>query len=51
MGAIATYPLDPNAKRKVWRFLLPELVATIALASGLIGKMRKLCDPAGGSPR
>jgi hypothetical protein len=28
-GIAGAYPLDPNAKRKVWRFLLSELAAAI----------------------
>ena len=28
-GIAGAYPVDPNAKRKVWRFLLSELGAAI----------------------
>jgi hypothetical protein len=28
-GIGGAYPVDPNAKRKVWRFLLSELAAAI----------------------
>jgi len=28
-GIAGAYPLDPNARRKVWRFLLSELSAAI----------------------
>jgi hypothetical protein len=40
-GIAGAYPLDPGAKRKVWRFRLSELVDAIAknadLESGCLG--------------
>jgi hypothetical protein len=48
-GIAGAYPLDPQARRKVWRFRLSELVA--AIAKTVIPNNGKLCDPATGSPR
>jgi hypothetical protein len=48
-GIAGAYPLDPQARRKVWRFRLSELVD--AIAKTMIHKSEKLCDPATGSPR
>ena len=48
-GIAGAYPLDGQAKRKVWRFRLSELVE--AIAKTMIHKSNKLCDPASGSPR
>jgi hypothetical protein len=33
-GIAGAYPLDPTAKRKVWRFLLSELAAAIKAKRG-----------------
>jgi hypothetical protein len=48
-GIAGAYPLDPRARRKVWRFRLSELVD--AIAKTMIHKNDNLCDPASGSPR
>jgi hypothetical protein len=51
-GIAGAYPLDPQARRKVWRFRLSELVD--AVAKTMIHKSDKLCNPASsnfGSPR
>jgi len=48
-GIAGAYPLDPNARRKVWMFRLSELIASIAKT--VIHKNDNLCDPASGSPR
>jgi len=48
-GIAGAYPIDPQARRKVWRFRLSELVD--AIAKTMIHKSGKLCDPASGSPR
>jgi len=48
-GIAGAYPLDPQARRKVWRFRLSELVD--AIAKTMIHKSAELCDPASGSPR
>jgi hypothetical protein len=51
-GIAGAYPLDPQARRKIWRFRLSELVA--AISKTVIHKNEKLCDPASsnfGSPR
>ena len=48
-GISGAYPLDGQAKRKVWRFRLSELVDAIARTA--IPKNGKMCDPASGSPR
>ena len=48
-GIAGAYPLDPHARRRVWRFRLSELVD--AIAKTMIHKNGKLCDPASGSPR
>jgi hypothetical protein len=33
-GIAGAYPVDPNAKRKIWRFLLSELGAAIKARRG-----------------
>jgi hypothetical protein len=48
-GIAGAYPLDTQARRKVWRFRLSELVA--AIAKTVIPKSGEVCDPASGSPR
>ena len=48
-GISGAYPLDGQAKRKVWRFRLSELVEAIARTA--IPKNGKMCDPTSGSPR
>jgi len=52
-GINGAYALGAGSKRKVWVFRLSELAAAVVQkeTSGPIHKIRKLCDPASGSPR
>jgi uridylate kinase len=49
-GISGAYPLDPNAKRRVWVFRLTELAAAITDKNSN-PRMREVCDPTSGSPR
>ena len=52
-GIHGAYPLGTGTKRKTWVFRLSELAASITRkeTSAPIHKIRKVCDPACGSPR
>jgi hypothetical protein len=52
-GIAGAYPIGTGSKRKVWVFRLSELAEAIVKkeTSAPIHKIRKLCDPASGSPR
>lgn len=52
-GIAGAYPLGTGTHRKIWVFRLSELASAVMKkdASAPIHKIRKLCDPASGSPR
>ena len=52
-GIAGAYAIGTGSTRKVWVFRLSELAATIVQknSSAPIHKIRKMCDPAHGSPR
>jgi hypothetical protein len=50
-GIAGAYPLGTGSKRKIWVFRLSELAAAVMNKNTPIHKIRKLCDPASGSPR
>jgi hypothetical protein len=52
-GIHGAYYIGTGSKRKVWVFRLSELAAAVIQkdSSAPIHKIRKLCDPASGSPR
>jgi len=52
-GIAGAYAIGTGSTRKVWVFRLSELAAAIVQknSSAPIHKIRKMCDPAHGSPR
>ena len=52
-GIAGAYAIGTGSARKVWVFRLSELAAAIVQknSSAPIHKIRKMCDPAHGSPR
>ena len=52
-GIAGAYALGTGTKRKVWVFRLSELAESITRkdSPAPIHKIRKMCDPACGSPR
>jgi hypothetical protein len=52
-GIAGAYPIGTGSQRKVWVFRLSELADSITQkeTSAPIHKLRKVCDPALGSPR
>ena len=52
-GIAGAYAIGTGSTRKVWVFRLSELAAAIVQknSSAPIHKLRKMCDPAHGSPR
>ena len=52
-GISGAYPIGTGSQRKVWVFRLSELAAAVIHKkdSAPIHKIRKVCDPAHGSPR
>ncbi len=52
-GIAGAYPIGTGSQRKVWVFRLSELAAAVMQKENPapIHKLRKMCDPALGSPR
>jgi hypothetical protein len=52
-GIHGAYPIGTGSKRKVWVFRLSELASAVVQkeSSVPIHKIRRMCDPASGSPR
>ena len=52
-GIAGAYPIGTGNERKVWVFRLSELAQAVTQknAPAPIHKIRKVCDPASGSPR
>ena len=52
-GIHGAYALGTGTKRKIWVFRLSELAAAVMQkdSSAPIHKIRRICDPASGSPR
>jgi len=52
-GIAGAYPIGTGNERKVWVFRLSELAHAVTqkTSSTPIHKIRKVCDPASGSPR
>jgi hypothetical protein len=52
-GIAGAYGLGTGTRRKIWVFRLSELAEAIAKnnSAAPIHKIRKVCDPAHGSPR
>jgi hypothetical protein len=52
-GIHGAYALGTGTKRKIWVFRLSELAAAVMQkdSSAPIHKIKRICDPASGSPR
>jgi hypothetical protein len=52
-GIHGAYALGTGTKRKIWVFRLSELAAAVIRkdSSAPIHKIKRICDPASGSPR
>jgi hypothetical protein len=52
-GIHGAYSLGTGTKRKIWVFRLSELAAAVIQkdSSAPIHKIKRICDPASGSPR
>jgi hypothetical protein len=52
-GIAGAYAIGTGSRRKVWVFRLSELAAAVIQkdSSPPIHKIRRMCDPASGSPR
>jgi hypothetical protein len=52
-GIHGAYALGTGSKRKIWVFRLSELAAAVMQkdSSAPIHKIKRICDPASGSPR
>jgi hypothetical protein len=52
-GIAGAYAIGTGSRRKVWVFRLSELAAAVMQkdSSAPIHKIRRMCDPASGSPR
>ena len=52
-GIAGAYPIGTGNERKVWVFRLSELAQAVTQKASAtpIHKIRRMCDPASGSPR